>query len=68
MRGAAVCLRRSRSRSCAPSLARAQQPQPAGEAKIRAQREELERIRREREELQRSMSELQPSATTSARK
>jgi len=48
------------------SLARAQQPQPpsqpAGEAKIRAQRDELERIRREREELQRNMSELQTKA------
>ena len=33
-----------------------------GEAKIRQQREELERIRREREELQRSMSELQTKA------
>lgn len=35
---------------------------PAGEAKIRQQREELDRIRREREELQRSMSELQTRA------
>src|SRR5678816_699327 len=46
----------------APSLARAQQPQPAGEAKIRAQRDELERIRREREELQRNMTDLQSKA------
>ncbi len=38
------------------------QPTPAGEAKIRQQREELERIRREREELQRNMSELQSKA------
>ena len=44
-----------------PSLARAQQP-PAGEARIRQQREELERIRREREELQRSMTDLQTKA------
>jgi septal ring factor EnvC (AmiA/AmiB activator) len=36
--------------------------QPAGEARIRQQREELERIRREREELQRSMNELQSRA------
>ena len=36
--------------------------QPAGEAKIRQQREELERIRRERDELQRNMSELQTKA------
>jgi septal ring factor EnvC (AmiA/AmiB activator) len=45
-------------------LARAQQPQPAptGEAKIRAQRDELERIRREREELQRNMNDLQTKA------
>ena len=43
---------------------RAQQPtQPqSGEAKIRQQREELERIRREREELQRSMTDLQTKA------
>lgn len=46
----------------APLSAWAQQPQPAGEAKIRQQREELERIRREREELQRSMNELQTKA------
>ena len=45
-----------------PHAARSQQPQPAGEAKIRQQREELERIRREREELQRNMSELQTKA------
>jgi septal ring factor EnvC (AmiA/AmiB activator) len=38
------------------------QPTPPAEAKIRQQREELERIRREREELQRSMSELQSKA------
>ena len=44
-----------------PSLALAQQP-PSGEAKIRQQREELERIRREREELQRSMNDLQSKA------
>jgi septal ring factor EnvC (AmiA/AmiB activator) len=45
---------------------RAQQPTqqqpPNGEAKIRQQREELERIRREREELQRSMTDLQTKA------
>ena len=44
---------------------RAQQPtpqQPQGEAKIRQQREELDRIRREREELQRSMTDLQTKA------
>jgi septal ring factor EnvC (AmiA/AmiB activator) len=47
----------------APSVAAAQQPPPAaGEAKIRQQREELERIRRERAELQRSMTELQTKA------
>ena len=47
----------------APSLAAAQQPPPAaGEARIRQQREELERIRRERAELQRSMTELQTKA------
>ena len=46
-----------------PRAAHGQQPQqPAGEAKIRQQREELERIRREREELQRNMSELQTKA------
>jgi murein hydrolase activator len=48
-----------------PSVSRGQQPQqqpPAGEAKIRQQREELERIRRERDELQRNMSELQTKA------
>ena len=39
-----------------------QQPPPSGEAKIRQQREELERIRREREELQRSMTDLQTKA------
>ena len=36
--------------------------QPAGETKIRQQREELERIRRERDQLQRNMSELQTKA------
>ena len=46
----------------APSAAFAQQPPQSGEAKIRQQREELERIRREREELQRSMTELQSKA------
>jgi septal ring factor EnvC (AmiA/AmiB activator) len=50
----------------APLAVAAQQPQPpaqpGGEAKIRQQREELERIRREREELQRNMSELQTKA------
>ena len=52
----------------APLVARAQQPQPtppaqpSGEAKIRQQREELERIRQERAELQRNMSELQTKA------
>jgi septal ring factor EnvC (AmiA/AmiB activator) len=45
-----------------PSLALAQQPAQSGEAKIRQQREELERIRREREELQRSMTDLQSKA------
>ena len=45
-----------------PSAAFAQQPPPSGEAKIRQQREELDRIRREREELQRSMTELQSKA------
>jgi len=45
-----------------PSAAFAQQPPQGGEAKIRQQREELERIRREREELQRSMTELQSKA------
>jgi murein hydrolase activator len=39
-----------------------QQQPPSGEAKIRQQREELERIRREREELQRSMTDLQTKA------
>ena len=43
-----------------PVTASAQQP--AGETKIRQQREELERIRRERDELQRNMSELQTKA------
>ena len=52
----------------APAAVRSQQPQPpsqgqtSGEAKIRQQREELERIRREREELQRNMTELQSKA------
>ena len=50
----------------APVAVRSQQPpsqgQPSGEAKIRQQREELERIRREREELQRNMTELQSKA------
>ena len=46
----------------APLAVQSQQPQPTGEAKIRQQREELERIRREREELQRNMSELQTKA------
>ena len=45
-----------------PSVVVAQQPAQSGEAKIRQQREELERIRREREELQRSMNELQSKA------
>ena len=36
--------------------------QQGGEARIRAQREELERVRREREELQRRMNELQGKA------
>jgi len=49
-----------------PVVMRAQQPQPpsqpSGEAKIRQQRDELERIRREREELQRNMNELQSKA------
>jgi murein hydrolase activator len=49
-----------------PLSARAQQPQPpsapSGEAKIRAQREELDRIRQERAELQRNMNELQTKA------
>ena len=36
--------------------------QPAGETKIRQQREELERIRRERDQLQRNMRELQTKA------
>jgi len=45
-----------------PAVAYAQQPPPSGEAKIRQQREELERIRRERQELQRSMTELQSKA------
>ena len=46
------------------AAAQGQQPTqpPTGEAKIRQQREELERIRREREELQRSMTELQTKA------
>ena len=44
------------------SVALAQQPTPSGEAKIRQQREELERIRREREDLQRNMNELQTKA------
>jgi len=52
--------------SVAPlALVAQQQPpaqQPSGEAKIRQQREELERIRREREELQRSMTDLQTKA------
>jgi septal ring factor EnvC (AmiA/AmiB activator) len=51
----------------APLALRGQQQQPpaqppGGEAKIRQQREELERIRREREELQRSMTDLQTKA------
>ena len=45
-----------------PAHGLAQQPTPSGEAKIRQQREELDRIRREREELQRSMNELQSKA------
>jgi septal ring factor EnvC (AmiA/AmiB activator) len=49
-----------------PLSAHAQQPQPpsspSGEAKIRAQREELDRIRQERAELQRNMNELQTKA------
>jgi septal ring factor EnvC (AmiA/AmiB activator) len=49
-----------------PLSAHAQQPQPpsspSGEAKIRAQREELDRIRQERAELQRDMNELQTKA------
>ena len=49
-----------------PLSARAQQPQPpsspGGEAKIRAQREELDRIRQERAELQRNMNDLQTKA------
>ena len=49
-----------------PCLASAQQPTPpqppAGEARIRQQREELERIRREREELQRNMTDLRTKA------
>jgi septal ring factor EnvC (AmiA/AmiB activator) len=52
----------------APVAVRSQQPPPpsqgqtSGEAKIRQQREELERIRRERQELQRNMTELQSKA------
>lgn len=37
-------------------------PQPSGEAKIRQQRDELERIRQERAELQRNMNDLQNKA------
>ena len=66
-------MRRARILLCvavlaAPVAARSQQPQPpsqgqtSGEAKIRQQREELERIRREREELQRNMTDLQSKA------
>jgi septal ring factor EnvC (AmiA/AmiB activator) len=66
-------MRRTRILLCvaalaAPLAARSQQPQPpsqgqtSGEAKIRQQREELERIRREREDLQRNMTELQSKA------
>ena len=50
----------------APLVAGAQQPQPppppSGEAKIRQQREELDRIRQERAELQRNMNDLQTKA------
>ena len=52
----------------APLAVGAQQPQPqppsqaSGEAKLRQQREELERIRQERAELQRNMNELQTKA------
>ena len=43
-----------------PGTVRAQQqPQQTGEEKLRAQRDELERIKREREDLQRKMSALQ---------
>jgi murein hydrolase activator len=50
-----------------PVTASAQQPTqppppPSGEAKIRQQREELDRIRQERAELQRSMNDLQAKA------
>ena len=46
----------------APAAARAQQPPPSGEAKIRQQRDELDRIRQERAELQRNMNDLQTKA------
>jgi murein hydrolase activator len=62
-------MRRARFLICAamlvgPLAAIAQQPQtqPSGEAKIRQQREELDRIRQERAELQRNMNELQTKA------
>jgi septal ring factor EnvC (AmiA/AmiB activator) len=46
----------------APARAQQQPPPQSAEAKIRAQRDELDRIRREREELQQRMSELQGKA------
>jgi septal ring factor EnvC (AmiA/AmiB activator) len=46
----------------APVASSAQQPPPSGEAKIRQQRDELDRIRQERAELQRNMNDLQTKA------
>ena len=41
------------------TLAAQQKPAPNAEAKVRAQRDELERIRRERSNLEEKMSQLQ---------
>ena len=45
-----------------PLPAASQQPPASGEARLRAQQQELERVRREREALQRRMQELQGQA------
>ena len=62
VKGVTKCLVLAAAVAAAALPVTASAQQPAGETKIRQQREELERIRRERDELQRNMSELQTKA------
>ncbi len=59
MRRAAICSAALLLFAAAPGTVRSQQPRQTSEERLRAQRDELERIKREREELQRKMSALQ---------